>query len=176
MPNDKVLEQKKAMVEEMSQKLSQAAAGVFVDYRGLTVEEDTKLRNELRAAGVEYKVVKNSILKFAAEQQGLNELDPFLNGPTAVALCESDAVAPAKVLSKFAKDIEALEIKTGFVDGKVIGLDEIKALADLPSKEVLVAKALGGLNAPISGFVNVLNANLRGLAIVLNAIAEQKSA
>lgn len=176
MPNDKVLEQKKAMVEEIAQKLDQATAGVFVDYRGLTVEQDTKLRNELREAGVEYKVVKNSLVKFAAEKQGLNDLDPFLNGPTSMALSYADPVAPAKVLSKFAKENEVFEIKTGFVDGKVIGLDEIKALADLPSKEVLVAKALGGLNAPISGFVNVLNANLRGLAIVLNAIAEQKSA
>ncbi len=176
MPNDKVLEQKKAMVEEIAQKLERAAAGVFVDYRGLTVEQDTKLRNELREAGVEYKVVKNSIIRFAAEKQGLGELDPFLNGPTSMALSYTDAVAPAKVLSKFAKENDVFEIKTGFVDGKVVGLDEISSLAELPSKEVLVAKALGGLNAPISGFVNVLNANLRGLAIVLNAIAEQKSA
>lgn len=176
MPNDKVLEQKKAQVVEIAQKLEQAAAGIFVDYRGLTVEQDTKLRNELREAGVEYKVVKNTLVKFAAEQQGLNELDPFLSGPTSMALSYTDPVAPAKVLSKFAKENEVFEIKTGFVDGKVIGLDEIKALAELPSREVLVAKALGGLNAPISGFANVLNANLRGLAIVLNAIAEQKSA
>lgn len=176
MPNDKVLQQKKDAVDALAEKIGSAVSGVLVDYLGLTVEEDTKLRNDLRAAGVEYKVVKNTITKFALDKAGMEGLDPVLNGPTSLALSFDDAVAPAKILSTFAKDNEGFEIKAGFVDGKVIGLDEIKELAELPSREVLIAKTLGGLNAPIAGFANVLNANLRGLAVVLNAIAEQKSA
>ena len=174
MPNAKVLEQKQAIVDELAQKIESAAAGVFVDYRGLTVEEDTKLRAAMRQEGIEYKVVKNTLTRFAVNKIGMTGLDEILNGPTSLAISQDDPAA--RVISKFAKEYEALEIKSGFVDGKVISISEIKDLADLPSREVLVAKALGGLNAPISGFANVLNANLRGLVIALNAIAEKQSA
>lgn len=176
MPNAKVLEQKQAIVDELAQKIESAAAGVFVDYRGLTVEEDTKLRAAMRQEGIEYKVVKNTLTRFAVNKIGMTGLDEILNGPTSLAISQDDPAAPARVISKFAKEYEVLEIKSGFVDGKVISISEIKDLADLPSREVLVAKALGGLNAPISGFANVLNANLRGLVIALNAIAEKQSA
>ncbi|MBE6928827.1 MAG: 50S ribosomal protein L10, partial [Ruminococcaceae bacterium] len=115
------------------------------------------------------------MLRFAANQIGFDALDEHLNGTTALAISPSDPVAAAKVLSEFAKKSNgSFTIKAGFVDGKVINADEVKALADLPSREVLVAQVLGGLNAPISGFVNVLNGNLRGLVVALNAIAEQK--
>ncbi|WHH57463.1 50S ribosomal protein L10 [Petroclostridium sp. X23] len=176
MPSEKILEQKKEAVQQLVEKLKSASSGVLVDYRGLTVEQDTDLRNELRKAGVEYKVVKNTLTRFAANETGYEALDPFLHGPTSLALTYEDPVAAAKVLSEFAKKNDKLEIKAGFVDGKVIDVNGVKALAELPPKEVLIAKVLGGFNAPISGFVNVLNGNLRGLAVALNAIAEKKAA
>ncbi|MDK2798835.1 MAG: large subunit ribosomal protein [Clostridiales bacterium] len=175
MPSEKVLQQKQEAVQALVEKLKSATSGILVDYRGLTVEQDTQLRNKLREAGIEYKVVKNTLTRFAAKETGYEGLDEFLHGPTSLALSYEDPVAPAKILSEFAKDNEKLEIKVGFVDGKIIDLNEIKALAELPPKEVLIAKVLGGFNAPISGFVNVLNANLRGLAVALNAIAEKKA-
>jgi len=175
LPKESTLKQKREVVESISSKMKAAKAMVFADFRGLTVEQDTELRSALRKAGVEYKVVKNSLTRFAAKENGLDELESYLNGPTAMASSDKDPVAPAKVLSEYAKKFDKLEIKIGVVEGKIIDLDGIKALAELPSKEVLIAKVLGEFNAPISGFVNVLNANIRGLVVALNAIAEQKA-
>jgi large subunit ribosomal protein L10 len=109
------------------------------------------------------------------KENGIEGIDSYLNGPTAMAVSETDPVAPAKVLSEYAKKFDKLELKVGVVEGKVIDIEGIKALAELPSREVLIARVLGGFNAPISGFVNVLNANLKGLVVALNAIAEQKA-
>ncbi len=176
MPSEKILEQKKAVVAELSERLKGSVAGVLVNYKGITVADDTKLRKDLREAGVKYTVVKNTLLKRAAEDAGIEGLDPVLEGTTALATSEEDYVAAAKILCEYAEKNKNFEIKSGYVDGGVLGVDEIKDLAKLPSKEVLVAKALGGLNAPISGFVTVLNGNIRGLACVLNAIAEKKGA
>jgi large subunit ribosomal protein L10 len=120
--------------------------------------------------------VKNTMTKFAVDENNLQALDSYLNGPTSMALSSTDPVAPAKVLVEYSKKYDKLELKIGVVEGKIIDVEGIKALADLPSREVLIAKALGGFNAPISGFVNVLSANIRGLAVALNAIAEKKSA
>lgn len=175
MPNGKVLKEKQAMVEELVERFSNSAAGVFVDYRGLTVEEDTKLRNKFREAGVQYSVIKNTMARFAINQCGLEEVDPILNGPTALATHPTDLIAAAKVIAEFAKGNDKLQVKSGFVEGKVISVEEVARLAALPSKEELIAKVLGGMNAPIAGFANVLNANLTGLVRVLDAIA-QKSA
>lgn len=175
MPSNKILEQKKQVVQELTDKVKSAQAIVLADYRGLTVEQDTALRNALRAAGVDYKVVKNTLTSLAMKANGLGDLEGFLNGPTAMAVSSNDAVAPAKVLAEFAKKFEKLELKVGVVEGKIIDVDGIKALAELPSREVLIAKVLGGFNAPIAGFANVLNANLTGLVVALNAIAEQKA-
>ncbi len=158
MPSANVLEQKKQVVAELIETLKSAQAGVLVDYRGITVEQDTKLRTKLREAGVEYKVVKNTLTRFAANEVGFQELDEQLNGPTALAISTTDAVAPAKVISDFAKEVETLQIKAGFVDGKVISLDEVKQLANTPSREVLIAKIMGSLNAPISKLVRTLQA------------------
>jgi len=158
MPSAKVLEQKKAIVAELIETLKNAESGVLFDYRGLTVEEDTQLRNELRAAGVSYHVVKNTLTRFAAKEVGLDELDPILNGPTALAVSSEDAVAPARVLSKFAKDHEVVSIKAGFMDGKVLSVNEVEMYANIPSKEVLIAKMLGSLQAPISKLVRTLDA------------------
>ena len=175
MPSQETLQQKQQVVKELSEKMSSAQAMVFVDYRGLTVEQDTELRNALRKAGVEYKVVKNTLIRFAAKENNIDALEQYLNGPTAVALSAEDPVAPAKVISEFAKKYDKLQIKSGVVDKKVIDVEGVKALAELPPREVLIAKVLGGFNAPISGFVNVLNANIRGLVVALNAIAEKKA-
>lgn len=176
MPNAKVLEEKQAIVARMTEEIKNAAAGVFVDYKGITVADDTKLRKELREAGVKYNVVKNTLTLRACKDAGLEGVEELLNGTTALATSAEDPVAAAKILSKFAETAPNFSIKAGFVDGKMLSVSEVDALAKLPSKEVLIAKVLGGIQAPISGLVNVLNGNIRGLVVALNAIAEQKGA
>lgn len=172
MPNAKVLESKKAQVAEITEVLKNAATGVLVDYRGLTVEEDTKLRNDLRAAGVNYFVVKNTLLRLAANQVGLEDLDSILHGPTALAVSE-DPVAPAKILFDFAKQNEKMEIKSGFMDGKVMSMDELTTLAKTPSKETLIAKIMGSLNAPASNLVRLLNTIVEGGEEIADLIAKK---
>ena len=176
MPSEKVLAEKQKIVAELKAQLEKAVSGVLVDYKGITVADDTKLRKELREAGVDYSVKKNTLVKLAAEQAGLGELSQVLTGTTAIAVSENDLVAPAKILSAFAGKNDAFKVKAGFIEGKIVGPEEILTLAKLPPKEVLIAKVLGGFNAPISGFANVLNANLTGLVVALNAIAEKQSA
>ena len=171
MPN---IEAKQAIVQEIADKMKNAQGTVVVDYRGLNVEEVTELRKKARENNIDYKVYKNSMMRFAAKEAGVEGLLDVLVGPTAIAFCEDDPVAPAKLINDFAGEHKALEIKAGVVEGKVLDVAGVKELAELPPREVLVAKVLGGLNAPISGFANVLNANLKGLVVALNAIAEQK--
>lgn len=163
MPSEKVLQQKQQMVADLSEKLKTAAAGVFVDYCGLTVEEDTQLRNKLREANIEYSVVKNTLTKRAANAAGYTEFDEILNGPTALALSFDDVVAPARVLAEFAKGKEVFEIKAGFMEGKAMSLEEVTALSQIPSKDTLYAMLAGGLNATIAG-----------LARAIDAVREQK--
>ena len=176
MPSEKILEQKKAVVAELSQRLENSVAGVLVNYKGITVADDTKLRKDLREAGVNYTVVKNTLLSRAAKEANINGLDPVLEDTTALATSNEDYVAAARILCEYAEKNKKFKVKCGYVDGGLLDANEVNDLAKLPSKEVLVAKVLGGLNAPISGFVTVLNGNIRGLACVLNAIAEQKQA
>ncbi len=173
MPN---IEVKQQLVSAISDKLKNSQAAVVVDYRGLNVEEVTELRKLSREAGIEYKVYKNTMMRRALEEAGIDGLTEVFVGPTAIAVSLEDAVAPAKILSEFAKTHKNLEIKAGLVDGKAIDAAGVADLAKLPAREVLIAQVLGGLNAPISGFANVLNGNLRGLAVALNAIAEKKQA
>ena len=178
MPNAKVLEAKKAVVAELTEKLQNAASGVLVDYKGITVAEDTALRNELRKNEVEYAVVKNTLTRFAVEGAGLGELSECLNGTTSLAISHNDPIAPMRVINKFADPIAPMRvinkfakqfngakftIKAGFMDGKILPLEEIMAIAELPAKEVLQAQVLGTMLAPITS-----------LAIVLKAIAEEK--
>ena len=166
MPNAKVLSEKQAVVANLTNKLQNAAAGVLVDYKGITVAEDTALRAELRKNNVEYAVVKNTLLRFAVNNCGMNELDGLLNGTTSLAICQDDPVAPARVVNDFAKKIDGrFEIKGGFMDGKVMPLDEVLALANIPPLPVLQAQVLGTMLAPISG-----------LACVLKQIAEKQGA
>ena len=176
MPSEKILEQKKALVASLTDKLKNSCAGVIVNYKGINVSDDTKLRKELREAGVEYFVVKNTLLQRATKEAGLDGLEPVLEGTTAIAISKDDHVAAARILCKFAEGNDFFKAKAGFIEGKVISEAEVNNLAKLPTKEVLVAKALGGLNAPISGFVTVLNGTIRGLVVALNAIAEKQSA
>lgn len=172
MPSAKALEAKKAQVAEVAEILKAAQTGVLVDYRGLTVEEDTDLRNQLRAAGCKYFVVKNTLLKLATQETGLEALDEVLHGPTAVAVSDTDPVAPAKVMSDFAKKNEKLEIKSGFMDGSVMSLDEVKQLAATPNMETLIAKVMGSLNAPASNLVRLLSTIVDGGVEIADLIAQ----
>ena len=166
MPNAKVLSEKQAIVASLTEKLQNASAGVLVDYKGITVAEDTALRAELRKNNVEYAVVKNTLLRFAAKNCGLDELDGVLNGTTSLAICNDDPVAPARVINDFAKKCNGhFEIKGGFMDGKVMALNEVMALAEIPPLPILRAQVLGTMLAPISG-----------LACVLKQIAEKQGA
>ncbi len=165
MPNAKVLEQKKAQVASLVEKIKNSPAGVLVDYKGINVADDTALRKELRESGVEYSVVKNTMLKFAAQEVGFDGMIEHLNGTTAIAIASEDVVAPAKILAKFAKDHDNFSIKTGFLEGAVVPVSKIEELAKLPSKEVLIAQTLYSFNYPIMQ-----------LAIALNAIAEKGEA
>ncbi|MBC8588116.1 50S ribosomal protein L10 [Paratissierella segnis] len=171
---DETLQAKSAIIEEIKEKIDNAESIILVDYRGLNVAQLTDLRSQYRNSGVEYKVYKNSMMRFAFKNAGMEEFNEFLKGPSAIAFSYDDPVSAAKVTSEFAKTNDKLEIKAGIVDGKIIDLDGIKNLAELPPREVLIAQALGGLNAPIQGFANVLQGTIRGLAIVLNRIAEEK--
>ncbi len=176
MPSAKALEQKKAVVKELSKKLKSSCAGVIVSYQGINVEDDTKLRKTLRESGTEYMVTKNTLLKRAAKDAKIDGLDPIFEGSTAIAISESDYVAASKILCEFAEGHDFFKIKSGFIDGNVISAKEVISLAKLPPREVLIAQALGGLNAPLTGFATVLNGTLKGLVVALNAIAEKQSA
>ena len=176
MPSEKILEQKKQIVADLTEKLQNSCAGVVVSYKGITVEQDTKLRRELREAGVEYSVVKNTLLSRAAKNAGIEGLDPVLEGTTALAVSKDDYAAAARVLCGFAEKNKFFKTKAGFIDGKLLDEAGVNDLAKLPTKEVLIAQVLGGFNAPITGFANVLNGTLKGLVVALNAIAEKQSA
>lgn len=158
MPSAKILEQKKAAVAELAEKMGRAASGVLVKYQGITVEADTKLRAELRKAGVEYTVIKNSLIGRAADIAGLGEIKGELDGMNALAISYDDPVAPAKILKEYADKIETFELRGGFLEGSVVSVDTVKELADIPSREVLIARMLGSLQGPLSGLAVALQA------------------
>lgn len=163
MPSEKVLEQKKQAVVQLTEKMKSAVAGVLVDYKGISVADDTKLRKELREAGVDYAVVKNSLLRFAAKEVGYDALDSVLEGTTAIAMSHDDQVAAAKILTKYADEHkDSFSIKAGFVDGGVIDAAKVNELGKLPNREAL-----------LSMLCSALQGNIRGLAVALNAIAEK---
>ena len=164
MPNAKVLSEKQAIVAGLVETLKSSASGVLVNYEGITVSEDTELRNELRKAGVEYSVVKNTLVRRALDDAGLSELDDILHGTTSLAVSKEDPIAPMRVVKTFSKGLggDRFVIKAGFMDGKVLPLEDISALAELPSKEVLLGQVLGMMLSPITS-----------LAIVIKAIAEK---
>lgn len=167
MPSEKVLQTKKQIVADLVEKIKSAPAGVLVNYIGINVADDTKLRKELREANVEYTVVKNTLLRFAFNELGITELDEQFNGTTALAISKDDPMAAARIICKYSKEIEGdiFSVKAGFMDGAAVDAATVKEIAAIPPKEVLIAKMLGSLNSPIAG-----------LAMVLDQIAQKQSA
>ncbi len=158
MPNAKVLAQKQEQVEALKEKLAAAVTGVVVDYKGITVADDTALRKELRENGVDYFVVKNTILSRAIEGTDLADMKPFLEGTTSIALSNEDYTAAARILCKYAEGHDNFKVKTGFLDGKVVDTATITDLAKLPTKDVLLATVLGAFQAPIAAFARAVQA------------------
>ena len=158
MPSKSILEQKQAVVADLAEKMKNSPAGVVVNYQGITVEDDTKMRKALREAGVSYMVMKNSLTGRACDEVGLSDMKQYLTGMTAIAIANDDAVAPAKVLKEYAEKIESFKILAGYLDGKVVDEATVKQLADIPSKEVLIAKFLGSIKSPLYGLAYALQA------------------
>ena len=160
MPSKSILEQKQAIVADLAEKLKNSPAGVVVNYQGITVDADTKMRKALREAGVTYTVMKNSMTGRACDEVGLGDMKQYLTGMTAIAIASDDAVAPAKVLKEYAEKIESFEILAGYLDGAVVDKNTVLQLADIPSKEVLIAKFLGSIKSPVYNFAYALQAVL----------------
>ncbi len=167
--------EKEALVQELTVKFTDSKSIVIANYLGLNVADMTELRKQLREAGVEFKVVKNTLASLAADNVEMDFMKDYFNGPTAIAFGVEDAVSPAKVLVDFAEEHEVLEIKGGALDGTQINVEKVKSLAKIPPKEQLLAQVFAGMKAPITGLVNVLQGNTRGLVQVLNQIKEQKA-
>lgn len=163
MPNARILSEKQAIVESLAERLSKASAGVLVDYRGITVAEDTQLRRELSQGEVEYSVVKNTLTKFAMDKAGLSGLDHVLNGTTSLATGAGDPIAPIRIINEYSKKMgDRFNIKAAFMDGQVLSEQEIEEIAQLPNKDALYARVLGTMLAPITS-----------LAVVLGQIVEK---
>lgn len=168
MPSEKILQTKQQLVADLAEKLKAAAAGVIVNYKGINVEQDTKMRKDLREAGIEYFVIKNTLLRFAVKECGFDALEDQLEGTTAIALSNDDVVAPAKVITKYVKELKdntEFAVKGGFMEGKVIDAATVSELGSLPTREQLMGQ-----------LVSVLVGPMRGLAVALNAIAEKEPA
>lgn len=151
------VEQKQPIIDEISANIKDAQSVVLVDYRGLTVEQDTNLRKQLREAGITYKVYKNTMMNFAFKGTDCESLLPYLEGPSAIAISTTDATAPARILCKFAKDATKLEIKGGVVEGAAYDAAGIAQIAKIPSREELLSKLLGSIQSPIANFARVMN-------------------
>ena len=176
MASQAILEQKSQVVEEIKQKIQQSSSVIIVGYQGLNAEQTTQLRAELRGKGVEFKVLKNRLVARAFHELGYTEFDSVLEQPSAFAFSPvQDPASAAKILLDYANKTGKIQVKMGMVDKVAIDVNGVKELADLPSKEVLIAKVLGMFQAPISGFVRVLNGTIGGLAIALKAIADKQN-
>lgn len=162
MPSTKILEAKQQAVKDLAEKLRNAQAGVLVNYQGISVEADTALRREFRAAGVSYMVMKNTLTGRACDEVGLGDMKQYLEGMTAIAICGEDPLAPAKIVKKYADKLESFQVKAGFIDGAVIDAAKVDELANIPAKEVLIARMLGSLTGPI-----------RSLAYALQSIVDK---
>jgi len=171
----KAIQEKSVIVDGIAEKIENSASLVLIDYQGLTVFQDTKLRNMMRANGVEYKVLKNRLLQRAFNKLGYTDFDKDLEGPTAVAFSSKDVAAPAKVLNEAVKEFKKLKVKSGLVDKTYLNTEDVAAIASLPSKEVLIAKMLGSLLAPITKLAGVLNNTVAALPRVISKIAEKKA-
>ena len=151
------VEQKQPIIKEISDYLNGASAAVLVNYRGLTVEQDTKLRKQLRENGIIYKVYKNTMINFAVKDTEFADLAQLLEGPTAIAISKDDATAPARLISQFAKTAPVLEMKAGVIEGTYYGPDQIQAIAEIPSREILLGRLFGSMQSPIANLARVLN-------------------
>ena len=160
MPSKNILEQKQQIVESLAAKIRDAKSGVLVKYEGITVADDTELRAALRKAGVEYTVMKNTLTGKACEIAGYGDMKQYLSGMTAIAIGTDDPIAPAKIMKTFADKLDRFEIKAGFVDGGLLDKAGVEALAEIPSKEVLIAKMMGSLMSPLYGLAYVLQAKI----------------
>ena len=158
MPSNAILEQKKQVVADLAEQIKTSASGVIVNYQGITVENDTKLRKALREAGVKYVVMKNTLTGRACDMCGYSDIKQYLNGMTAIAISQNDAVAPAKIIKEYAEKIESFNILAGYVDGEVLDAAGVNSLADIPSKEVLLAKFLGSIKSPLYNFAYAIQA------------------
>jgi large subunit ribosomal protein L10 len=167
---------KEALVAEIKDRFNESAAVIMADYRGLTVKQMQQLRVKVREVGGEIKIYKNSLTEIAVRELALPSMDEFLAGPTAFVFIEGDAVAPAKALTTFAKENQALELKGGFVQNQVVDSEGVKAIASLPSREELLAKLLGTMLNPLTGTVRVLSGPARAFVTVVDAIAKEKAA
>ncbi len=170
----KTREKKEDIVSELTEKLSTCSSGVIADYRGLNVAKITELRRKLREAGVEFRVVKNTLTRFAAQKAGIEDMDQLLEGPTAIAFSFADPLAPSKELFRFAKENKELKIKGGLLEGKVIPLEKVKMLADLPSKEEILSQIARGMQAPLMNLGYVLSSNIRNIVYVLEAVRKKR--
>lgn len=168
-------QEKDKMLIELREKLEKSQSVVIIDYRGLNVAAMTKLRRRLKENGCELLVAKNTLTKIAAGTIELEGMDPYLEGPTAMAFGYEDPVAPAKVLAELAREFKTMQVKAGVLERRVIDNQGVKALADLPSREVLLSKVLGGMQSPMYGFAVTLNGLLRNFAYVLEAVRKQKA-
>lgn len=175
-PTHVVRPEKVQQVDVLRERLRGTAAAIFTDYRGLNVREISQLRAKLREAGVEYKVVKNTLLHRAAQDLGVEGLPPYLQGPTAVAFSRTDPVAPAKILLDYIRLMKKLDIKAGLIEGRLMTADQLKRLADLPAKAQLLASVLGAMQAPLAGLVGVLTGLQRNVVYAFNQIRKQKEA
>lgn len=162
-------------VEELRRSIDSQKGAVVAEFRGLTVTEITSLRKKLRGVNAEFKVVKNTLMRLAAKDTGFGQLDGFFKGPTAVALTQGDAVALAKAMKEFAAGSPKVKIKAGFFEGRVLGTKDVETLADVPPREVLLARLAGGMASPIAQLARALSGTPRKLAYALNSIQEQKS-
>ena len=160
MPSKVILEKKQAEVEALVEKLQNSVSGVLVQYQGITVEDDTKMRAALRNAGVDYAVIKNSITGRACDKVGFSDMKAHLEGMTAIAISKDDPIAPAKILKEYDDKVESFKIKAGYIDGKVVDADTVMQLASIPPKEVLLGKLLGSLKSPLCKLCAVLNAKV----------------
>ena len=158
MPSNSILAQKQAIVADLAEQLKNSPAGVVVNYQGITVDADTKMRKALREAGVKYMVMKNSLTDRACDEVGMGDMKQYLTGMTAIAIGTTDPVAPAKVLKEYAEKVESFQILAGYLDGAVVDAETVNKLADIPSKEVLLAKLLGSIKSPLYNFAYAIQA------------------
>ncbi|MBU0502735.1 MAG: 50S ribosomal protein L10 [bacterium] len=174
MANAQIIEEKKKLVDELSEKIETAKVVILSDFRGISVKDMTVLRKKLFANESEFRVLKNTLLKRALEGAGYKSFEGSLSGPTGVLLGYKDPVAPLKSLVEFFEEVEKGEVKVGIIEKTEVDFDQIQKVAQLPSREELVAKVVGGIKSPLFGLVNVLSGTLRGLVVALNAVKEQK--